>query len=739
MCENVNLVHIFLALIEKTNTGRSMLKHMDTTFDMIYSSYQNLANAGKYGHLDTSNIQFDMDFFSTDALNLIGEATQNAVLNRQQATCDSLLDLLLDSESNEFLEFLNYIDITVEAIKNIKIKEFYIPEEIRAFVEDMNESESVINATYSDVAEYTNEMVEVLSRKLKANPCLVGEAGVGKTSIVNAFVKDIVNKNVPQQFVDTHVCYINSALLISGTRYRGDFEERMKALLEWASSTDVIIFLDEIHTFINLGKSGDSSSDTAGNMIKKYLSDGSIRIIGATTNKEFHKYIEGDTAFDRRLQKLIVKEPTPEKAIHMIKSSITDYETFHKVKVTEDSIELAVRLSDRYMKDKFLPDKAYTILDQACAKAKLAKVKKVRNEDILGVVSKITSINVNKLNESEQSQLLKLEETISDNLIGQKNAVKTVSRAIRRAKADIHENTKPLASFLFVGPTGVGKTELCKILSKEVAVGDMPLIKIDMSEYSEKSSVSKMLGSTPGYIGYGEGGQLTEKVKANPHSLILFDEIEKAHPEVFNVFLQLLDEGRLTDGEGQTVDFTNCIIVMTSNAGYGADGMNKQPLGFGGNAEAKSTRETEKIAMQALESTFKPEFLNRIDNLVIFEKLTKEQCKEITKLLLNKLTDRIKSNKNIDVTFDESVITRITDNGYSDKYGARNLKREIQDTVEDELSDAILSNKIYSGCKAVVKYENDNIVIDVTEKPKSAKMNKSTVHSKLNKKETVEA
>ena len=694
-CAEVNSVHLFLALVERTDLGEQILDYMGTTFDMFYSSYQYLASDDEYGITDHTDETAEnmLEMFSRDLFITISTITAKCMQKMKEVEPDDLLDELLNVKGEELDHFLHHIGITYEEIERLKYSTFSIPNDLVDFIEDLNDTVANKKDTITNVDNYINEMVEVLSRKLKANPCLIGEAGVGKTTIVKGLAQRIVSGNVPEQFKNMHIIYINSALLTSGTRYRGDFEERMKCLLDWASKSNVILFLDEIHTFINLGKNGDNSADTAGNMIKKHLSDGDIRIIGATTTKEYHKFIEVDSAFDRRLQTVTVKEPNVEEAIAMISNTITDYEKFHKLKIDAEAIESAVKLSNRYMKDKFLPDKAYTILDQASAKVKLANKKEVTVDDITSVISKITSIDLNKLNTEESKQLLSLEKTIGKNLIGQENAVKTVCKAIRRAKTGISEPNKPLASFLFVGPTGVGKTELCKVLSKEVAIGDTPLIKVDMSEYSEKASISKMIGSAPGYVGYGEGGQLTEKIKHNPYSIILFDEIEKAHPEVFNVFLQLLDEGKLTDGEGNAVDFTNCIVVLTSNAGYGADGMNKKALGFGASDTEVSPRETERKALRALEDTFKPEFLNRIDNVVIFEKLDKKQCAEIVKLMLNKLSDRL-TEQGIELKFDKTVVNRVVELGYSDKYGARNLRREIQDTVEDFVSDAILSGAL---------------------------------------------
>lgn len=712
-CGEINTVHLFLALIEKTKTGQDILEAFDTTFDMMYESYQIMVESGAYGKSCGNVDPYNLDNMSHELFVVLASVTTKMAMSGKIVNTGALFEQLLDTNSDILVEFLNYIGIDINDIKDVNNSIFKIPEQLSGFVVDMNSEDIKNKENISNVDNYVDTIIEVLSRKLEANPCLVGEPGVGKTTIARAFVQRILDGNVPKQFKYTHVAYINSALLTSGTRYRGDFEERMKCLIDWASKSDVILFLDEIHTFVNLGANSESS-DTAGNMIKKALSDGDIRIIGATTTKEYHKFIEKDSAFNRRLQVVDIKEPSIEVAIEMISKTIDNYETFHKVSIPEDCITLAVNLSDRYIKDKALPAKAYKILDQAGTVVKLSGRSVVTESDVLSTVSKITGMNVNKLNKSEAKQLLSLEDTIAKELIGQENAVKTVAKAIRRSKAGVREENKPLASFLFVGPTGVGKTELCRVLSREVAMGDASFIKVDMSEFSEKHSTSKLIGTAPGYIGYGEGGQLTEKVKHNPYSLILFDEIEKADPEVFNAFLQLLDEGRMTDGEGNTVDFTNCIIVMTSNAGYGAEKLGKGRLGFGVN-ETNSDN-TEKIAMEALKETFKPEFLNRLDNIVIFDKLNEEQCKKIVTLMLSKLSERIYKNNGISITFRKPLVNHIVSDGFSREYGARNLKREIQNTVEDLLADSILSEELVKGDKAVVTWKGNKVVITKSDK-----------------------
>ncbi len=715
-CQSVSIIHIFMSILKDTEIGANILDNMGLSYDKVNRVYMDNVKRGEYGYFDSSNVPFTPEFLSSEVHNILGNLGVQTIMGSKQgiSTLDMYNSIISINES-EVTRFIDDLGLDRSVLKpNPRKMKFRIPEEFAEFVENVFDSNEVLNQTIANVDNYVDDVIEILSRKMKANPCIVGEAGVGKTSIVYRLAQRIMLGEVPNSLKDYHICYINGSTLTSGTKYRGEFEERMKAIMDWASSVNVILFLDEIHTFVNANTGSGSGAESAGNMIKKYLSDGSIKVIGTTTLKEYHKYIESDSAFNRRVQSVVVAEPSAEKAIEIIRNSITDFEKFHAVHISDECIDLAVKLSDRYIKSSFLPDKAYTILDQAAAKAKLTDRKSVDQALIYSVVSKIGNIDVNKLHGEEKKNLLKLEETISKRLIGQEQAVKTVAKAIRRSKAGISRPNKPVASFLFVGPTGVGKTELCKILSDNVAMGEKSLIKIDMSEFSEKSSISRLIGTTAGYIGYGEGGQLTEKVKHNPFSIVLLDEIEKAHPEVFNLFLQLLDEGKLTDGEGTTVDFTNCIIIMTSNAGYGAEEVKKH-LGFGAVDDKVDPRMAEKKAHEALSETFRPEFLNRIDNIVIFNKLSKEECKEIVKIALKKVSDRLKEQK-ITVTFANNVIDSILEKGFSDKYGARNINREVQDTIEDFLADKVLDDTLYEGCKATVSYKKDMLSVRVKEK-----------------------
>jgi ATP-dependent Clp protease ATP-binding subunit ClpC len=712
-CSSINEVHLFLALVEKTSLGNKILNQLDTTFDMLYNSYQFLASTGEYGTANNNYPDMPLDNMTRELYIVLVSVTNKTMTSAREVTPDDLFRELLSVTSKRLDTYLDYIGISFDDIMSMSNSEFYIPEELADFIKDMkndvlDEQESIVN-----VDNYVDDIVEILGRKKKANPCLVGEPGVGKTAIVKRLVQRMISGEVPSSLMDTHICEVQGSTISAGTRFRGDLEERVKAIVDWASTQDVILFVDEIHTFLTNGDTGHGSESLIGNAIKQGLSDGSMRLIGATTLDEYHKSIEKDKAFNRRIQLVEVKEPTIENAITMIKESIVDYRNFHHVEINEEVIEEAVRLSDRYLKNQYLPDKAYTVIDQTCARIKLTDKKYIDKEDIKDTISKITGIKTSRLEENETDALVTLEKSISKRLIGQKEAVKTAAKSIRRAKAGVSDSGKPLASLMFVGPTGVGKTELCKVLSEEIGIGKDAFVKLDMSEFNTKESVNKLLGSDPGYIGYGEEPKLLKRVKHNPESVVLFDEIEKAHPSVFDVLLQLLDEGRLTSSLGETVDFTNCVVVMTSNAGYGADGMNKRALGFDTGSNQNNDSDKEKIARKALEETFKPEFLNRIDNIVIFEKLSTDECKDIVKLMLNKLNNRM-AIKHIKFNFGNELVDRLVEVGYSDKYGARNLKRGIQDIVEDAIADAIIAGDVKENSMADINYNNVSEKVEIS-------------------------
>ena len=612
-------------------------------------------------------------------------------------------------------------------------------------------------------------VIQVLSRRTKNNPVLIGEPGVGKTAIVEGLAQRIVQKKVPEILIDKRVVTLDLASMVAGTKYRGEFEERLKKVLEEIKSAgNIIVFIDEIHTLIGAG-AAEGAIDAA-NILKPSLARGEIQCVGATTLDEYRKYIEKDPALERRFQPIMVDEPSVEETVEILKGLRDRYEAHHRVKITDEAIYAAARLSDRYITDRFLPDKAIDLIDEAASRVRLnaftappnlkeleEKVNEIRKEkeaavaaqefekaaklrdqeqklkaeleekkkewekeqsdhliavteeDIAQIVAQWTGIPVKKLAEEESERLLKLEEILHQRVIGQDEAVKAVARAVRRARAGLKDPKRPIGSFIFLGPTGVGKTELARALAEALFGDEDALIRIDMSEYMEKHTVARLIGAPPGYVGYEEGGQLTEAVRRKPYSVILLDEIEKAHPEVFNVLLQVLEDGRLTDSKGRTVDFKNTVIIMTSNVG--AHFIKKETrLGFKNVTDEKkeiADNIKEKL-MAELKRTFRPEFLNRIDEIIIFHSLTEENLRQIVRLMLKEVGKRLEEQE-MKVEFDDSLVEVILKEGYDEEFGARPLRRAIQKIVEDKLSEELLLGNIKKG-DAVRLYAEDGEV-----------------------------
>jgi len=603
--------------------------------------------------------------------------------------------------------------------------------------------------------------IQILSRRTKNNPVFIGDPGVGKTSVAEGLAINIANGNVPDNLVGKVLYTLDMGSMLAGAKYRGEFEERIKQVVdEVVKNGNIILFIDELHTIIGAGSTGESTID-ASNILKPVLSRGDIQIIGATTIDEYRKHIEKDSALERRFQPVLITEPTKEETVRILEGLRERYETHHNVKITDEAISSAVDLSMRYITDRFLPDKAIDLIDESASRVRLREINlqksilgtdkyrlskeinKELNKDntntesnkgiegiellkktyigtvdkeiIAEVVELWTGVPVNKIVEEEAERLLNLEEILHGRVVGQDQAVKSISRAIRRSRAGLKDPKRPIGSFLFLGPTGVGKTELCKALA-EVQFGDEnQIIRIDMSEYMEKHAVSKLIGSPPGYVGYNEGGQLTEKVRRNPYSVVLFDEIEKAHDDVFNILLQILDDGRLTDSKGRMVDFKNTILIMTSNVG--ATKINKKNnhvLGFGTNKdkeeEIKDQYETMKENMMIeLKKKFKPEFLNRIDDIIVFHPLEEHHIYEIVKLMAREVIQRLKV-LNIDLKMSEDAIKLIAREGLDLEYGARPLKRAIQKELEDTLSEAILKGDIKKDSSVIAEIEDNKIV-----------------------------
>ncbi|WP_312580079.1 ATP-dependent Clp protease ATP-binding subunit [Clostridium sp.] len=615
----------------------------------------------------------------------------------------------------------------------------------------------------------TERVLEILCRRIKNNPCLIGDPGVGKTAIAEGLAQKIATGNIPELLKDKRVVTLDLSSMVAGSKYRGEFEERLKSVMDEISKAgDVILFIDEIHTIVGAG--GAEGAIDASNILKPALGRGEIQCIGATTLDEYRKYIEKDAALERRFQPVTVEEPTKEEAIEILKGLRDKYEAHHRVKITDDAILAAVNLSDRYITDRYLPDKAIDLIDEAGSKVRIQNLtapkdlKELENDlevvikekadaitmqdfekaatlrdkekelkdkleaskknwvsqnseadavvdekHIANVISKWTNIPIEKLTESEAERLLKLEEILHKRVIGQEEAVESIARAVRRARVGLKDPKRPIGSFIFLGPTGVGKTELSKALAEAMFGDENSIIRVDMSEYMERHTVSKLIGAPPGYVGFDDGGQLTERIRRHPYSVVLFDEIEKAHPDVFNILLQILEDGRLTDGKGKTVDFKNTIVIMTSNAG--ASTIRKQKtIGFSQSTN-EANNEHEKMKeniMEELKRSFRPEFLNRIDDIIVFHSLAEKDLLEIVGLMLNSVSERLKE-KEINIKFDEESKKYLAKEGFDPTYGARPLRRAITKTVEDKLSEEILRGNVKQGDSLIVTVEENEL------------------------------
>ena len=613
-------------------------------------------------------------------------------------------------------------------------------------------------------------VIQILSRRTKNNPVLIGEPGVGKTAVAEGLALKIVEGKVPEILRNKRIVSLDLTGMVAGAKYRGDFEERIKeAIDEVKKSKDIILFIDELHTIVGAG-SAEGSTDAA-NILKPSLARGDFQVIGATTVNEYRKYIEKDAALERRFQPVNVGEPSEDEAVQILEGLRDRYEAHHKVKITDEAIKAAVELSSRYIADRYLPDKAIDLIDESASRVRLQslttpdslkqleeKVKeleaekasavneqeferaaKIRDEqksvqeqleaekqkwqetqssatgevtaeNIAQIVSQWTGIPVVQLTEEESERLLKMEDILHDRVVGQDEAVKAVAKAIRRGRVGLKDPKRPIGSFIFLGPTGVGKTELCKALAQAMFGDENAMIRLDMSEFMEKHTVSKLIGSPPGYVGFDEGSHFTEQVRRKPYSVILFDEIEKAHPDVFNALLQILDDGRLTDSQGRTVDFKNTVIIMTSNVGARMITDKQSSLGFTENKEQENEN-IKDIVMGELKNTFRPEFLNRIDDIIVFNKLTQDEIKEIASKMLDNLKERLKALE-IEVDFTDKAITEIANAGYDESYGARPLRRAITSKIEDELSERILDGTVSKDKKITCDFKDGKFVFE---------------------------
>ncbi len=775
--------HILLGLIgEEESVGARILLENGVTFEKIKTAVESFAGVGTESNVTAADM--------TPRTKHIIEASAKEAIRFSQnyiGTEHILLALIAESDSVA-VKILKDNKINVQDILD-SLSDYFgggeedIPQKSK-FEKDQKKSQTPTLSQFGrDLTAYAKEgkidpiigrsteterVIQILSRRTKNNPCLIGEPGVGKTAVVEGLAQKIVEGNVPESLKGKRLISLDIAGMIAGTKYRGEFEERMKSVItEATSSPDIILFIDEIHMIIGAGAS-EGAIDAA-NILKPSLARGEMQIIGATTISEYRKEIEKDAALERRFQSVLVNEPTPEDAILILKGLRDKYEAHHKVKITDEAIDAAVNLSVRYIADRFLPDKAIDLIDEAASKLRIsahtsppdlraleeditrlshekdeaisaqdfeaaarirdeekavkAKLQaamdewkteqsgaklEVGEENIADVVTQWTGIPVSRLLESESERLLKLEEQLKARIIGQDDAVESVAKAIRRGRMGLKDPKRPIGSFIFLGPTGVGKTELTKALAALMFGNENAMIRLDMSEYMEKHSVSKLIGSPPGYVGFEEGGQLTEKIRRKPYSVVLFDEIEKAHPDVFNIMLQVLDDGVLTDSQGRKVDFKNTIIIMTSNVG--ASTMNAtRSLGFSESSSKNDKKASDERVLEALKSTFRPEFINRIDDIIIFNKLDKPEIEKIAMLMLNEVKNRI-GDLLVDVSFDEKAVELICLGGFDAEYGARPLKRTIVKLIEDAFSIEMLEGKIKPGDKITVSANDGKII-----------------------------
>ena len=723
------------------------------------------------------------DYFTPRAKRVIENAmaTCAAVGKKYVGTEHLLIGILGDSDSYA-VRFISQLGADSEALIRSAAEASGIDPSAGQTVYSQNASQSSQNKNIQVLSKYGRDLtaeakqgkidpvigreseiervIQILCRRTKNNPCLIGEPGVGKTAIVEGLAKKIVDGNVPDILLNKRLFTLDLTGMVAGTKYRGDFEERIKSVIEEVTkSSDIILFIDEIHTLIGAG-SAEGATDAA-NILKPSLARGEFQLIGATTISEYRKNIEKDSALERRFQPVTVAEPSEEDAILILKGIKDKYEAHHKVTITDQAIEAAVKLSSRYITDRYLPDKAIDLIDEAASKVRLAaaapspelkaledqladcdaekeeaihsqefekaaslrdkendlrrqieEMKRQKNDHVSGtvdqeniaeIVSSWTGVPVVQLTKEESERLLRLEDELHDRIVGQHEAVTAVAKAIRRGRVGLKDPKRPIGSFIFLGPTGVGKTELCKALAQAMFGSEKMMIRLDMSEYMEKHTVSRLVGSPPGYVGFEEGGQLTEKVRRNPYSVVLFDEIEKAHPDVFNILLQILEDGILTDSQGRRVDFKNTVIIMTSNVGARLITEKRVSFGFGQSENGETDSEMKEAALAELKKAFRPEFLNRVDDVIVFSKLEKEEIAEIAVKMLDQLAKRLEG-LSICLKYDDSVKFELAEKGFDPVYGARPLRREIQNKIEDPLSEQILESAIHQGDTVLCRF-----------------------------------
>ena len=789
----VGTEHVLYGLAkENTGIASKVLENQNITADAIFEKIEELIGVGETKNKNTMGL-------TPRTKKVIENAFKEAKkLNSEYIGTEHLLIGIMREADSLAVRIMLELNLNPQKLYNeiIKvIKEYEDPTSGESTPEREGRSSygltQTLNQFGSDLSRLAREgkldpvigrrneierIVQVLSRRTKNNPCLIGEPGVGKTAVIEGLAQRIINGDVPENLKNKRVVTLDISGMVAGAKYRGDFEERIKkALKEVKKAGDVIIFIDEIHTIVGAG-AAEGAIDAA-NILKPLLARGEIQIIGATTLNEYRKYIEKDSALERRFQPITVEEPSEEETIEILRGLRDKYEAHHNVKITDEAIIAATKLSIRYITDRFLPDKAIDLIDEASSKAKLKtyteplnlkkkqeeiekisaekeeaiqtqdfekaaelrdlekrkqasletekqkwkdktikNVREISEEEIAEVVSNWTGIPTKKITQDENARLKNLEQTLHERVIGQKEAVSAVARAIKRSRVGLKDPNRPIGSFMFLGPTGVGKTELSKALAESLFGNENAMIRVDMSEYMEAHTTSKIIGSPPGYVGYDEAGGLTEKVRRKPYSVILFDEIEKAHPDVLNILLQILDDGRLTDSHGRVVNFKNAVIIMTSNIGARLI-TDKKTLGFTSkeeNQEAKEYEATKKEVLAELKKQFRPEFINRIDEIIVFHKLTNEEVKQIADIMLKQITERLKE-KEITITIDESAKELIAKKGMDNIYGARPLRRAIQTMIEDKIAEEIIDGKLKNGDNATISVEENNITIKISQ------------------------
>ena len=777
--------HLLLGLIRaEEGLASKVLRQNDITEEQILNLIEQLIN-------DSDVMEGEVADYTPRAKRVLECSSREASrLNQTSIGTEHLLIALLREKDCIALRLLNTLGVSIPKIYSELFASMGMDvARAKEYLESQKETErdSALESYAMDLTalaaegkldpvigrnEEIQRVIQILSRRTKNNPCLIGEPGVGKTAVVEGLAARIAEGDVPDSIRDKRVMTLDLSGMVAGSKYRGEFEERIKRLIaEVKRDGQVLLFIDEIHTIIGAG--GAEGALDASNILKPSLARGEIQVIGATTIEEYRKYIEKDAALERRFQPVMTNEPSEEEAIAILEGLRSAYENHHQVTITDEAIETAVKMSIRYINDRFLPDKAIDLIDEASAKVKLSSMtitgelqelvkenerleeakekaiirgdmikasdigkdqkllsakiltlKKsierknkrrvaVSARDVADVVSSWTKIPVKQLEEKESERLMRLESTLHRRVIGQDEAVTAVAKAIRRGRVGLKDPKRPIGSFLFLGPTGVGKTELSKALAEAMFGSDSTIIRVDMSEYMEKHSVSKLIGSPPGYVGYDEGGQLSERVRRNPYSILLFDEIEKAHPDVFNVLLQVLDDGHITDSQGRKVDFKNTVIIMTSNAGA-SNIVTPKKLGFFSETDEKADYDRMKSAvMEEVKHIFKPEFLNRIDDIIVFHSLTKEHIQKIVAIMMNEISDRALDQMGIHLHTSEGVLRLLAEAGFDPVYGARPLRRAIQNKVEDLLAEEILSGRIRRGDQVRLTLAGKEIKISI--------------------------